>query len=135
MPSILREMDVAVFPNRCEVGTNLVAMECMACGVPVILSRNTGHLDLIDGETCFPLNDQSPLDGHRAGIGSVPGWGESSVEELVDTMQRVFDDPPAARRRGQAGAASIAHLTWKRTATQLKRLVLDCSKEILSTDG
>jgi glycosyltransferase involved in cell wall biosynthesis len=55
-PSILCEMDVAVFPNRCEGGTNLVAMECMACGLPVILSRNTGHLDLIDGDNCFALD-------------------------------------------------------------------------------
>jgi glycosyltransferase involved in cell wall biosynthesis len=43
IPTFLREMDVAIFPNRCEGGTNLVAMECMACGLPVILSRNTGH--------------------------------------------------------------------------------------------
>ncbi len=27
MPSVLRAADVAVFPNRCEGGTNLVAME------------------------------------------------------------------------------------------------------------
>ncbi|MBY0510388.1 MAG: glycosyltransferase family 4 protein, partial [Rhodospirillaceae bacterium] len=46
-PQVLREVDLAVFPNRCEGGTNLVAMEAMACGVPVALSRNTGHLDLI----------------------------------------------------------------------------------------
>ena len=38
MPPVLREMDVALFPNRSEGGTNLVAMECMACGVPTILS-------------------------------------------------------------------------------------------------
>jgi hypothetical protein len=37
MPQVLREMDVGIFPNRCEGGTNLVAMECMACGMPVIL--------------------------------------------------------------------------------------------------
>jgi hypothetical protein len=44
MPQILREIDVAVVPNRFEGGTNLVAMECMACGMPVILSANTGYL-------------------------------------------------------------------------------------------
>ncbi|HET6306555.1 MAG TPA: hypothetical protein VFG12_05185, partial [Rhodopila sp.] len=30
MPHVMREADVALFPNRCEGGTNLVAMECMA---------------------------------------------------------------------------------------------------------
>lgn len=35
---ILREADVAVFTNRCEGGTNLVAMESLACGIPTIIS-------------------------------------------------------------------------------------------------
>jgi glycosyltransferase involved in cell wall biosynthesis len=123
MPAILREMDVAVFPNRCEVGTNLVAMECMACGLPVILSRNTGHLDLMEGENCFPLERQAPLDGYRAGLGDVPGWGESNVDEVVETLERVFADRSDARRRGQCAAASMAKLTWAQTAERLKALV------------
>jgi glycosyltransferase involved in cell wall biosynthesis len=125
MPAILREMDVAVFPNRCEGGTNLVAMECMACGLPVILSRNTGHLDLIDGDNCFPLEHQAPLDGHRAGVGAVPGWGESSVAEVVEQLERVFADRSTAQSRGQRAAASMGRLNWRQTALRLKALVLD----------
>ncbi len=125
MPAVLREMDVAVFPNRCEGGTNLVAMECMACGLPVILSRNTGHLDLIEEENCFPLDQQTALDGYRAGVGTVPGWGESSVEEVVEQLERVFIDRSNARRRGQLAAESMARLTWRHTADRLKRLILD----------
>jgi len=125
MPSILREMDVAVLPNRCEGGTNLVAMECMACGLPVILSRNTGHLDLIETENCYPLDSQTPLEGYGSGIGAVPGWGESSVEEVVETLQRVFADRTDARRRGRLAAETMTRLTWKRTADRLKGLILD----------
>jgi glycosyltransferase involved in cell wall biosynthesis len=124
MPSILREMDVAVFPNRCEGGTNLVAMECMACGLPVILSRNTGHLDLIDGDNCFALESQMRVHGYGAGLGDVSGWGESSVEELVETMELVFADREAARRRGRLAADSMTRLTWKHTADRLKGLIL-----------
>jgi glycosyltransferase involved in cell wall biosynthesis len=40
--------DVAVFPNRCEGGMNLVAMEAIATGVSVILANGTGQADLID---------------------------------------------------------------------------------------
>jgi len=116
---------VAVFPNRCEGGTNLVAMECMACGLPVILSRNTGHLDLIDGDNCFALESQMPLDGYGAALGDVPGWGESSVVELVDALELVFADREGARRRGQRAANSMTHLTWKQTAQRLKGLILD----------
>ena len=44
---LLKQADLAVFPNRCEGGTNLVAMEAIACGVPTVLSANSGHLDLL----------------------------------------------------------------------------------------
>jgi glycosyltransferase involved in cell wall biosynthesis len=124
MPSILREMDVAVFPNRCEGGTNLVAMECMACGLPVILARNTGHLDLMDEENCFALEHQSPLEGYGAGFGVVAGWGESSVEEVVENLELVFAGRSEARRRGQLGAKSMTKLTWAHTAERLKGLIL-----------
>ena len=125
MPAILREMDVAVFPNRCEGGTNLVAMECMACGLPVILSRNTGHLDLMDGDNCFALERQLPVAGHGAGLGDVAGWGETSVEEVVATLEQVFADRADARHRGQLAADSMRRLTWKQTADRLKGLILN----------
>ena len=47
MATLVGDADVALFTNRAEGGTNLVAMECLASGVPTILSANTGHLDLI----------------------------------------------------------------------------------------
>ena len=58
MPHVVREADVALFPNRCEGGTNLVAMECLACGIPTILSANTGHLDLLRHGIALPLERQ-----------------------------------------------------------------------------
>ena len=35
--------DAGLFPNRCEGGTNLVAMEAMASGLPVILSGTSAR--------------------------------------------------------------------------------------------
>jgi glycosyltransferase involved in cell wall biosynthesis len=46
MPQIYRECNIAVFPNRAEGGTNLVAMEAMACGVTTYCSQTTGQADL-----------------------------------------------------------------------------------------
>ena len=37
---LLREADGAVFTNRAEGGTNLVAMECLASGVPTVSVRD-----------------------------------------------------------------------------------------------
>lgn len=121
---ILRECDVALFPNRCEGGTNLVAMECMACGVPTILSANTGHLDLIEDDSCFPLRRQRGMDGVAAGFGDVPGWGESEVDEIVARLEEVHRDREEARRRGARGAERIGRFTWGRTAAAMKAIVL-----------
>lgn len=123
MPPILREMDVAVFPNRSEGGTNLVAMECMACGVPTILSANTGHLDLIDGANCYALERQEVVGGAGAGVGDVPGWGNSDVDEVDEALERAFRDRADARRRGERGAGKLAGFPWSRTADAMKAIV------------
>jgi glycosyltransferase involved in cell wall biosynthesis len=124
MPSVLREMNVAVFPNRAEGGTNLVAMECMACGLPVILSRNTGHLDLIEDDNCYALDHQQPVAGAFAGVDGVSGWGESDVEELVARLEQVFSDHAEAARRGRLAARTLSKLSWAATAAGVKSLVL-----------
>lgn len=129
LPPILRDMDAAIFPNRAEGGTNLVAMECMACGVPTILSRNTGHLDLIEDGNCYPLTSQRALEGKEAGIGEVAGWGESDVDEIVEALERIYADREAARATGLAGAETLKRLTWAETARQMKAIVLETPKK------
>ncbi|TAL04000.1 MAG: glycosyltransferase [Rhodospirillaceae bacterium] len=119
IPSLLREVDLAVFPNRCEGGTNLVAMECMATGVPVVLSRNTGHLDLIGPETCYSLDLQIPM-GEVTGRAELEGWGESSIDELVARMTEAYDDRAQAVLRGRAGADFMKTWDW---STQTDRLL------------
>ncbi len=127
MPQLLRQMDVALFPNRCEGGTNLVAMECMACGVPAILSANTGHLDLVEDENCFLLERQGELKDapQAAAYGDTPGWGESDVDEAVELLERAYGDRDEARRRGARGAETLSRLNWTRTAAQVKAAVLE----------
>jgi glycosyltransferase involved in cell wall biosynthesis len=124
MPQVLAEMDLAVFPNRAEGGTNLVAMEAMACGVPTALSANTGHLDLIEEANCYALTDQAAVDGVGAAFGSIGGWGESSVDQLVAAMEQAYRDRDDARRRGERGAAKLATMSWRETARRMKDLVL-----------
>lgn len=113
---LLRQADVAVFPNRCEGGTNLMAMECMACGIPTVLSANTGHLDLIQSDNCFALERQGRVPGGQA---STVGWGESSVDELVEVLERVYRDRAEAARRGALGAAFLSGLSWRRQTEAL----------------
>ncbi len=118
-PATLREMDFAVFPNRCEGGTNLVAMEAMACGIPVALSRNTGHLDLIRPGNCYSLDMQLPM-GELTGRKDLEGWGETSLDELVGAMETAYADRAEAKRRGAAAAAFMQDWGWPE---QVGRLV------------
>jgi glycosyltransferase involved in cell wall biosynthesis len=128
MPPILREMDAAVFTNRSEGGTNLVAMECMACGIPVVLSRNTGHLDLIKDDNCYPLDDQRAVENRWNSVGDVACWGESQVDEVVERLEQIFADREAARKRGLRAARMMLGMTWAETARQMKDLVLTAAK-------
>lgn len=116
LPAILREADAALFPNRCEGGTNLVAMEAMACGVPTILSANTGHLDLLKAGTALALKDQRPIP-------SAPGWRESNIEEIVTALEALYTDRARALAIGAAGAQLLSGLTWAKTASEMKRII------------
>jgi len=131
MPPILREMDAAVFTNRSEGGTNLVAMECMACGIPVVLSRNTGHLDLIQDDNCYPLDDQKAVENRWNSVGDVACWGESQVEEVVERFEQIFADRAAAKQRGMRAAVMMQEMTWAETARQMKEVVLASVKNIV----
>ncbi|BAI76914.1 hypothetical protein AZL_f01540 (plasmid) [Azospirillum sp. B510] len=107
---ILADCDAAVFPNRCEGATNLVAMEAMACGVPTILSANTGHMDLVVGDVCLTLDHQKPVPDRN---GSRIGWGESSVDELVERLEALYTDRSGARARADRAQRFIrGERTW-----------------------
>lgn len=68
MAEVYGGVDVALFPNRREGGTNFPLMEAMACGVPTISRGATGHLDL----PCGQIED-----------GGVDGY--------VDALERVYE--------------------------------------------
>lgn len=111
---VLWNSHAAVFPNRCEGATNLVAMEAMACGVPTVLSDNTGHRDIIRDGHGYVLAHQTPVpdrDGGRL------GWGESDPEELAERLEEIYSDREEARQRGERAAAFIRNeRTWRHFA-------------------
>jgi glycosyltransferase involved in cell wall biosynthesis len=125
MGQMMREADVAVFPNRCEAGTNLVAMECLACGVPTIISANTGHLDLIDEAIDYPLRYQKTVRPNVY-FSSVEDWGESDVEEVVAQLEAIYGDRQTAQRRGQQAAQRMQSWSWHNQISQLLAAIDEC---------
>ena len=94
IPSLIKQADVAVFPNRCEGGTNLVAMEALCCGLPVLLSACNGHLDLMrmGFGNLIPLRSASCVS-HVSRMSDFYGadplvvWGECSVGEIIEKFR------------------------------------------------
>ncbi|WP_333183646.1 tetratricopeptide repeat protein [Microcoleus sp. B3-D7] len=121
---ILREADCAVFTNRCEGGTNLVAMESMACGIPTILSANTGHLDLIYSHICYPLWSQGRAK-LTAPFYGVEGWGESEVAEVVEALEQVYTNREESKRRGLAAANFMLDWTWEKQVKRFLDVIAD----------
>lgn len=126
MPAVLREMDCALQVSRCEPCTNLPAKEAMACGLPVILADNTGTRDLIGVGNCIALTSQDPVPREPGWDTGTDGWGESRVEEIVESLERLYTDSQMRKRIGARGAEWILeqHRTWQAHASTLKSHVL-----------
>lgn len=120
----IRQMDLALFPNRAEGGTNLVAMECMACGIPVILSGNTGHLDLVQDGNCLILKDQKPVSHFKVGT---DGWGESQVDEIMDHLIFAYNNRDYIAHIGAQGADFMKQYSWEKQSAKLGDLILALS--------
>jgi len=111
MAPVYRECHVGLFPNRCEGGTNLVAMEAIACGVPAIISQCTGHIDLIRlaPMSVWPVNCinsytmepddpnldeilhglECAFDGKlNTGLHKLPGW-DHTAEGLIAVAREI----------------------------------------------
>jgi glycosyltransferase involved in cell wall biosynthesis len=117
---IVREADVAIFTSRCEGGTNLAAMETMACGIPTILSANTGHLDLIHDHHCYALSRQRPVQPTPHFFTGVVGWGESEFSEAISALERVYVNRREAQQKGLKAAKFMENWTWEK---QVKRFL------------
>ncbi len=61
MARIYKNTDCALFPNRCEGGTNLVLMEYMSCGKPAIVTNSSGHRDVSNDHNAIMLKNLSPI--------------------------------------------------------------------------
>tara|TARA_Y100001933_G_scaffold261168_1_gene315138 strand:+ start:477 stop:1685 length:1209 start_codon:yes stop_codon:yes gene_type:complete len=132
LPHLIKQADVAVFASRCEGGTNLMAMETLACGIPTLISANTGHLDLLAmgfghalpmGQTGTGNVDPSV---HRAYGGDPLGlWGETDPEELLSWLLRIASNREQWRCDGRKYADAVKSLSWRESMRKLLLLLED----------
>jgi len=123
MTRIYRNTDIGVFPNRCEGGTNLVMMEYMACGKPVVASYNTGHKDVLSTSNSLMLTQMRSLSVSANGQ-PVAVWEEPNIDEVVENLDWAYHHREDIRAIGARASQTMQSLTWGRTA----RLFLDALK-------
>ncbi len=117
MARIYGNTDIGLFPNRCEGGTNLVLMEYMACGKPVIASFNSGHRDILTDENALVVRRMKKMNLLRDGAPTAV-WDDPDLDEVVEKLEWAYLNreklAPIARRAGE----DLARLTWTESARQ-----------------
>lgn len=103
-PRVFPALDLYVTASRGE-GLPLSLLEAMACGVPVVATRVTGHVDaVVHGVTGFLTRPGDPGD-------------------LADSVARLLEDPELRRRMGQAARERVAaHFTLEPMVGRLAQL-------------
>lgn len=99
MPEVYGGVDAAIFPNRCEGGTNFVAMECVACGVPTQVNLAYGQEDLV-----FEV-----AHGYE---------GEGAIEQMVGFLEAQYE-------RREPAAPLSPYWTWARHCGEMAEIVSD----------
>ena len=122
MPEHLAAADVALFPNRCEPGTNLVAMEAMATGLPCILSLNTGQLDIAGADHCYELQRQGPVAPYDPYVGT-EGWGEPDLDETIAALESAYNDGERRQALGRKGSDFMRKFDWSVQIAELVRRI------------
>jgi tetratricopeptide (TPR) repeat protein/glycosyltransferase involved in cell wall biosynthesis len=122
MPEIYRNTDVGLFPNRCEGGTNLVLMEYMACGRPVVATYTSGHRDIVNNDNAVLIRTmgQASIVMNERQIGV---WDDPNLEETVEALEWAYQNRERLREIGNRAGQDLAQLTWRHTAEQFYEIL------------
>ena len=115
--------DLGLFPNRCEGGTNLVLMEYMACGKPVIASNATGHKDILTAENSIMLNHFTECKIEKEGK-FWADWAEPSLDEVIFQLEYAYNNRDYIKQTGKHGAEHLKKFTWEETAKSLYKTIM-----------
>lgn len=121
MARIYRNTDCALFPNRCEGGTNLVLMEYMASGKPAIVSNSSGHRDVANEQNAIMLNRMKPITiSQNDKFYAV--WDDPDLDEIIARLEWAYNNREAASAIGEAAGKAMEKFSWKSTAKQFLHL-------------
>jgi len=115
LPALFHEADVFVFPSLIE-GMPLVILEAMACGVPVITTRQ-GPADIVrDG-----------IDGFFVPI--------RDAEAITMRLEQLYRDPLLRHQMGRDARERALQFTWDRYARRAADVALNVANQPVTFDG
>ena len=126
MARLYKNTDVGLFPNRCEGGTNLVLMEYMACGKPVIATFSSGHKDIINPSNSIIIKKMKPLNINSEGVLQAV-WDDPDLEETIAHLEAAYQNRDTLKLIGDRAGADLSQMTWKRTGKRFHRLLVNQS--------
>ena len=122
----LRELyaktDIGLFPNRCEGGTNLVMMEYMACGKPVIASFTSGHKDILNEENSLLLKNFKEFKIYE-NQALISDWEEPELDEIIFKVEYAYENRNEIKKIGVNAGKFMMNYTWTKTAEDLLRII------------
>jgi glycosyltransferase involved in cell wall biosynthesis len=116
---IYRQTDIGLFPNRCEGGTNLVLMEYMACGKPVIATFGSGHKDVVNADNALLLCDLKEFHVVNQEKRLLARWHEPSLDEIVHQIEFAYHNRDRIQKIGQHAGEQMKAFTWEKSARSL----------------
>lgn len=115
--------DIGLFPNRCEGGTNLVLMEYMASGKPVIASFNSGHKDILTHNNSLLLKDMHEFKLFDDNKKLIADWEEPDLDEIISKLEFAYYNRNEIKRIGKRAGEDMRNYTWSQTADSLMQIL------------
>ena len=103
IPDLLKKSDVFIFPSLGD-SFSLSALEAAACGLPLIVSENTGMSDYMSGEEGF----------------IIPIYSE---KEISKTIHWFINNPSQIKKMGEKARLMAEHLTWDKYYHDVNMLI------------
>lgn len=128
MGSLYRSADCFVLPTRGE-GWGMPVIEAMACGLPVIATNWSAHVDFMDESVAYPLN-VAELIPAKAKCPYYEGfvWAQPDEEHLIHLMRHVYQERDEATAKGElASQRVIDKWNWRQAAQKIKDRLLEIS--------
>jgi len=110
----MQHTDCGLFPNRCEGGTNLVMMEYLSTGRPVVANARTGHADIASAIT-YPYPCE--LDAMK--------WANQDVDAIVAALETAYS------KRNEPFKSFAGKWTWEEAADK----IVATASRLLYADG